>query len=384
MFLLLFTIFIDLVGFAIVFPILPFLALQYGADARQVTLLIAVHSALQIIGAPFWGRVSDHFGRKRVLLLTLAGGGLGYLWFGLAGSLSGLFLARAFSGAMAGNVAVAQAYLADLTTPEERSAAMAKIGAAFGLAFVVGPGLGGILTGADPAASNFLAPCLVAAGLSFAATGLGLFILREPARLGESAGPPPLGEVLAALRRGRILGLVLLMGLVSLVFSMVISVYPLWLEVRFDWGPRQVGYVFTLIGVAVTIVQGGLIGPLGRRLGEWPTLAIGAAAFIAALAGVALVATTGALVLHVIALCVGISLCNPILTGFISKAAKAEHQGATLGLASAGTGVGRIVGPLLSGAVFVGLGPDWPFLIGAVLLLPVLACGLWMVPHRSR
>jgi MFS family permease len=384
MFLLLFTIFIDLVGFAILFPILPFLALQYGADAREVMLLIAVHSALQIVGAPFWGRVSDHFGRKRVLLLTLAGGGLGYLWFGLAGSLSGLFLARAFGGAMAGNVAVAQAYLADLTTPEERSAAMAKIGAAFGLAFVIGPGLGGILTGADPAAPNFLVPCLVAAGLSFTASGLGLVILREPAHRDASAGPPPLTEVLAALRGGRILGLVVLMGLVSLVFSMVISIYPLWLDARFDWGPRQVGYVFTLIGVAITVIQGGLIGPLGRHLGEWPILAIGAAAFIAALAGVALIAATPELVLHVIVLCLGISFCNPILTGLVSKAAKAEHQGATLGIASAGTGVGRIVGPILSGAVFVGLGPDWPFLLGAVLLLPVLGYGLWKSARQHR
>ncbi|MDP6705355.1 MAG: MFS transporter [Alphaproteobacteria bacterium] len=378
MFVLLFTIFIDLVGFAIVFPILPFLAQQYGADARLVTLLIAVYSALQIVGAPVWGRVSDHFGRKRVLLLTLAGGGLGYLWFGLAGSLTGLFLARAFGGAMAGNVAVAQAYLADLTTPEERSAAMAKIGAAFGLAFVVGPGLGGVLAGADPEAPNFLLPCLVAAGLSFAACLLGLVILREPARHSESAGPPSMAEVMAALERRRIFGLVALMAIVSLVFSMAMAIYPLWLDARFGWGPREVGYVFTLIGLAVTVIQGGLIGPLTRLVGDWWGLAIGAAALVAALAMVSAISATPGLVLHVVALCLGISLCNPILTGLVSKATKAEHQGATLGLASAGTGSGRIAGPLLSGALFAGLGADWPLLVGAALILPVLLGGLWM------
>ncbi len=139
--LLLFTVFIDLVGFGMIFPILPFLAQGFGAGAVEITLLISIHSALQIVSAPLWGRFSDRFGRKRVLLVTLAGGGLGYLWFGLAGSLTGLFLARGFSGAMAGNIAVAQAYLADLTRPEERTAAMSKIGVPFGLAFAVGPGL---------------------------------------------------------------------------------------------------------------------------------------------------------------------------------------------------------------------------------------------------
>ena len=383
MYLLLFTVFIDLVGFAIIFPILPFLALHYGADAREVMLLVAVYSAAQILGAPFWGRVSDRIGRKKVLLLTLAGGGVGYIWFGLAGSLTALFLARGAAGAMAGNVAVAQAYLADISAPEERASAMAKIGAVFGLAFIVGPGLGGILTGTDPEQPQFLLPCLVAAGLSFTACLFGLVLLREPRKHRERAATVPLSEALVTMRRPDVLILVALMATVSLVFSQTISIYPLWLESHFNWGPREVGYVFTYIGLVVAIIQGGLIGSMIRRFGEWRVLTLGATAFIAGLAMVAWITGTPSLVLQTTVLCLGLSLCNPVLTGLISQAAAAEHQGAILGASSAAANTGRIIGPPLAGLVFIEFGVDWPFILGAGLLIPVLARGLWMARRPS-
>ncbi|MBT4488504.1 MAG: MFS transporter, partial [Rhodospirillaceae bacterium] len=150
MFVLLLTIFIDLVGFGIILPILPFFAQAYDASPLQITLLVSTHSGAQIISSVFWGRLSDRYGRKVILLLTLTGGAVAYVWFGFAGSLVSLFLARGFSGVMAGNIAVAQAYLADISTPEERAGAMGKLGAAFGLGFVVGPALGALLIGNDP------------------------------------------------------------------------------------------------------------------------------------------------------------------------------------------------------------------------------------------
>ena len=176
--------------------------------------------------------------------------------------------------------------------PEERASAMAKIGAVFGLAFIVGPGLGGILTGTDSEQPQFLLPCLVAAGLSFTACLFGLVLLREPRKHQERAATVPLSEALVTMRRPDVLILVALMATVSLVFSQTISIYPLWLESHFNWGPREVGYVFTYIGLVVAIIQGGLIGSMIRRFGEWRVLTLGATAFIAGLAmGVAFCST---------------------------------------------------------------------------------------------
>ncbi len=281
---------------------------------------------------------------------------------------------------MAGNIAVAQAYLADLNRPEERTAAMSKIGVAFGLAFTVGPGLGGLLAGPDPAAPDFLTPCLVAMGLSLGACLWGLVFLKEPARTSHrSPGPPPWAEVWRALRAGNILGLVLLMATISVAFSSTISLYPLWLDARFGHGPREVGYVFTYIGLAVAIIQGGAIGPLTRRLGEWGVLSIGAGAFFAGLVLFAWTLDLRGLVLQTTLISVGFSFCNPTVTGLISRGTTAENQGTTLGIASAGASLGRIIGPPVAGAVFVGYGPDRPFQMAAALLVPVFLAGLWMV-----
>ena len=182
MLVLLLTVFIDLIGFGIILPILPFYAQAFDATPVQIALLVAIYSAVQIISSPIWGRLSDRYGRKVILLSTLTGGAISYLWFGFAGSLASLFAARALSGAMAGNIGVAQAFMADISTKEDRAGAMGRLGAAFGLGFVVGPALGGLLIGVQPGTADFSLPCLVAAGISATAVLLGLARLREPER----------------------------------------------------------------------------------------------------------------------------------------------------------------------------------------------------------
>jgi DHA1 family tetracycline resistance protein-like MFS transporter len=158
MFVLLLTVFIDLVGFGIILPILPFYAQAFDATPLQITLLVAVYSAVQIASSPIWGRLSDRYGRKIILLLTLTGGAMAYLWFGLVESLAGLFAARALSGAMAGNIAVAQAYMADISDTDDLAGAMSRLGGAFGLGFVAGPALGGLLIGVQPGVADFCCP----------------------------------------------------------------------------------------------------------------------------------------------------------------------------------------------------------------------------------
>ena len=159
-------VFVDLVGFGLVIPLLPFYAVRFAASPQQVTLLLAIYSLMQLFTAPLWGRLSDRVGRRPVLMVSMAASVLAYLWIGSATALWMLFAARAFAGACAGNIAAAQAYIADITKPEERAKGMGLIGAAFGLGFIIGPALGGLLAGNDPATADVETPAWVAAGLS--------------------------------------------------------------------------------------------------------------------------------------------------------------------------------------------------------------------------
>ncbi len=365
------------------YPILPFLAKTLGADARGVTLLIASHSLAQLISAPLWGRISDRIGRKRALLLVLLGIAGGHLWLGLAGSLTGLFLARAFSGAMAGNVAVAQAYIADVTPIEARSGGLAKIGAAFGIAFVIGPAIGGMVAGGAETRADFALPCFAAAGLSLLAFLLTLLFVGEPARH-EARKTPPARQVLQLLARPRILGLIALLAAMTMVFSQTISIYPLFLEARFDWGPREVGWAIAYIGLLAAIIQGGLIGPATKWLGEWPVLLIGALALVVGLAGVDLVGGVGGYLWQAGLVSIGLSVGPPILTGRISRASPADAQGASLGAASSGAGIGRILGPPISGIAFVELGAAAPFYLAGLMIVPVIIAAAWHSKERRR
>ncbi len=159
-------VFVDLVGFGLVIPLLPFYAVRFAASPQEVTALLAVYSLAQLVTAPLWGRLSDRIGRRPILLASLTASVLAYLWLGGATALWMLFAARAFSGACAGNIAAAQAYIADVTAPEERARGMGLIGAAFGLGFIIGPALGGLIAGNDPATADVATPAWIAAGLS--------------------------------------------------------------------------------------------------------------------------------------------------------------------------------------------------------------------------
>src|SRR5690606_18835914 len=218
------------------FPVLPFIALEFGASAQTVTLLIATYSVTQVVSAPIWGRLSDRHGRKSILVLTPAGGAARAVWVCLAESLCALVdararaAARALTGVMAGHFAVANADVADLTTPQNRAAGMGRLGAAVGLGFVGGPAIGGLLAG-----HGFQLPCFVGAGISALAALLGLVLLREPERRGRRTRADlrvvlsALGQREFALRRGLIMA-------ITTVFSQAMSLFPLWGLARFDWG----------------------------------------------------------------------------------------------------------------------------------------------------
>src|ERR1700750_723369 len=168
---------VDLIGFGLVIPLLPFYALRFDASPPEVTLLLAFYSLMQWFAAPLWGRLSDRVGRRPVLMVSMAASVLAYLWIGSATALWMLFAARALAGACAGNIAAAQAYIADVTKPEDRAKGMGVIGAAFGLGFIIGPAVGGLLAGNNPASADMQSPAWVAAGLSVLALCGVVFLL---------------------------------------------------------------------------------------------------------------------------------------------------------------------------------------------------------------
>ncbi len=376
------TVFIDLVGFGIIIPFLPFFAEHFAASPDVVTLLIAVFPLTQFLFAPLWGRLSDRMGRKPVLLMTLAGLFASYIWLGLSQGLWMLFAARAFAGAMAGNIAVAQAYVADVTPSERRAEGLGRIGAAFGLGFLLGPAIGGVLAGPDPQNPNILLPALAAAAMTATAFCFALAFLKETVGAdvrAEAKGAPRVNRLalsIEAFRRPRLGVLLAMLFLVPFTFSGLESTLALWTEREFGWGAEQNGYVYSYLGLIAVVTQGGLIGPLARHVGEKRLVILGPALIGLGFATVPL-APALFLTLAGFGLVVfGISIANPAIYSLISQQAGSDERGGLLGVAQSIASLARIAGPVWAGFCFVTFGRDWPYFAAAMLMIVMLALGL--------
>ena len=385
---LLITVFMDMVGFGIIIPLTPFWAERFGAAPDTVTLLFATYSAFGLVFSFLWGWASDKWGRKPVLLLSLLGSVASFLWLGFADALWMLFAARAVGGIFGANVAVGQAYIADVTTEENRAKGLGLFGAAFGLGFVLGPAIGGILAGSDPANPDFRTPFLAAAGMSFVGVVFGLAFLREPERRRSSEARYSVRAQLAAL--ARILATpavalpILCFAMMGFAMGGLESTFAIWAERAVGWGPREVGFFFFYIGVLLFIVQGGLVGVAVRRLGE-ARLAVPAIAAMAVGIGmlpwsgtVPLIAVSGALIV------LGYGLGQPALTALISRASPGEAQGAILGASQSVQSLVRILGPITAGALFAAHGRDMPYLVGGAILAVACAVALTLVRVGRR
>jgi len=377
-------VFVDLVGFGLIIPLLPFYAERFGASPQLVTILMAVFSLMAMISAPFWGRLSDRIGRRPVLMANMAAAALAYLLMGFASELWMLFAARAFAGICAGNIAAAQAYIADVTPPEKRARGMGMIGAAFGLGFIIGPALGGIVAGNDLATADLETPGLIAAGLS-AAAFLGVLLLL-PESLPAAVQARPSRSRVAALCSafGRpVLGrLLAVFFLVILAFAGMEATFALWAMREYGWGPAQIGYVFTYVGLLSAVMQGGLIGPLTRRFGEERLMQSGLALIALGLLLLPFAGTLPPLMVAVTALSVGMGAMQPSLNSLISRRAGAEEQGEVMGVAQSVGSLSRVLGPVMAGALFEAFGRNSPFLWGAVLVGAALLLS-WRLPRAS-
>ena len=376
-------VFVDLVGFGLVIPLLPFYAVRFGASPQQVTLLMAAYSLMQLFTAPLWGRLSDRVGRRPVLIVSMAASVVAYWWIGSATALWMLFTARALAGACAGNIAAAQAYIADITKPEERAKGMGLIGAAFGLGFIIGPALGGLLAGNDPATADVETPAWVAAALSFVALCGVVLLLPEslPAdRRGvRGSSRSRLSAISDVLRRPVLSRLILIFFLVILAFAGMESTFALWAIEQFGWGPRQVGYVFAYVGVLSALLQGGLIGPLTRRFGEERLLLCGLALIGVGLLTMPTARNLAVLVLAMSALALGMGLTQPSLNSLISRRAGREEQGEVFGVSQSVGSLSRVLGPAAAGFFFGEFGRNAVFFWGAMLVAAALFVTLKLV-----
>ena len=381
MLILFLIVFIDLIGFGIILPLLPFYGEFYQASPEMVGLLMATYSFTQFLAAPFWGRLSDRIGRRPVLLVSLAGLAASYVWLGFADSLTVLFAARAVGGAMAGNISAAFAYIADITTPENRAKGMGMIGAAFGLGFIAGPAIGGILAGSDPVNADFQSPAFAAAALSGIALIMAAFTLKESLsveireRLAAKSPSSRLSMFREALERPYIGLLLALTFLSTFAFAGLESTFAMWSRRQFGWGPLQNGYLFAYVGVLSAFIQGGLVGRLARRFGEATLIIQGA---IALAVGIFLIPFSNSLFVLLIAMTIagyGFSVISPSLNSLISLQVGEDEQGGIMGVTRSASTMARFTGPAWAGFLFGSLGRDGPYFAGAIIMVVVALLG---------
>lgn len=370
------TVFLDLVGFGIVIPLLPFYVQSMGGSARTVGVLLGCFSFTQLLATPVLGRVSDRHGRRPVILLSLTANALAMGLFALASHerlLVLLFVSRILAGATSGNLAACQAALADLTTAETRARAMGRVGAGIGLGLVLGPLIGGLL-----ARWGAWFPPLAAGALALlGALGVLLALPETHPRSARSTGKAP--SRLAVFRdapRPRVLGLVLLLYfLVFLSMTTLQVALALLAQARLGWSSREVGYIFALQGGLGLLIQGVLIGPLSRAVGESRLLVLGTLLLSAGMGGVGFAQEAPALIGAMVLIGTGLGLTQPLLSSLASQVANPSLQGMTLGLAQSSGGLARTVGPVASGALYASLGSSAPFTAGAVSALLAAALG---------
>ncbi len=380
------TVFIDLIGFGMVIPFLSFYAREYGASGVTVGLVVGVYSLMQFFFAPVWGRLSDRIGRRPVILISLTASFLGYLLFGLAGSLGILLASRVIAGAGGANIGTAQAYIADTTTPENRAKGMGIIGAAFGMGFILGPPLSGILSavGTRHGMRGNLLPGLTAASLSLIALSIAFFVLGEskPADLMPRSGLPPQFDlnVWRSMTHHK-----LLFAIIGAVVLTMLAVAGMETSVtlhgrdRFHFEQLDLAYFFLFMGVIIATIQGGLIGRLAKIFGEKTLVAIGTGSFTIGLAFVPLVFRVSLLYVVAFFLAVGQGLTNPALTSLVSKACAPNERGTMLGLTSGLGSLARFLGPIISGFFY-----DWAQARGSFYTGAVFTLCAFLVALRMR
>ena len=388
---LILIVFINLLGFGILLPLIPFYAVKLDLSITAVTFVtMGVYSLAQFVASPLVGKFSDRYGRKPVLAVTMLGTAVSYAILIFADSVELLVISRILGGLNAGNLATAFAYVADTTTEENRAKGLGLLGAALGMGFVIGPALGGLLAGESMETANYVAPAFASMVMSLIAAFGVIFFLKESLsdeirqKLKDEPKPPLADRLRLAFGR-QTLALLVLTGFVyMLAFAMFETIYPLWGADILALGPQGIGFTLLYIGIISVIIQGGAIGPLSKKFGEHKLvlvslILVGTGLFALAnsfhlwssLASLTLIAAGG-------------SLFNPSISSLVSKGADATEQGAVLGIFQGAGSLARVISPIMAGLLADIWGFGAPYVIGAILIVPTTIMILRLLQENRK
>jgi DHA1 family tetracycline resistance protein-like MFS transporter len=368
LFIIFLTTFVNLVGFGIIIPLLPFYAQTFGASPLVIGLLFASFSLSQLLAAPVLGDLSDRWGRRPVLIFSLLGTVVSFVMLALAHSLAVLFAARIVDGLSGGNITTARAYIADISTEENRAKSFGLLGAAFGLGFIVGPALGAAFS-----RISYTAPIWAAAAITVLAMALAWLWLPETVHRNQAGGRSPWHALRDLWNRPHIRVLFTIDFAYWTAFAVYQTTFALFGARRFGFDAAHIGYLLSAFGFLGVVVQGALVGPIVRALGERRTLTIGLLFAAAGWGGSALTHSLGVFEGMLVPGAIGIGLCNATLSALVSKSAGRDEQGRVQGAAGALESLGRTIGPVWGNGSLQRFGEGTAYGSAAVALLGAAA-----------
>ena len=372
------TVFIYLLGFGMIIPVLPILSTHYGATPLQVGLLMSVFSLMQFLFSPFWGKLSDKYGRRPILIYCLLGEAISYLILAQSKSLEMLFVSRILTGFFGASISTASAYVSDITTRENRTKGMAIIGAAFGLGFLFGPAIGGGLTMLAKQYSEDQAFILTFAAYPVAALCFFTFIFayfflvesKDRKQIGEEKETRKQLHNIVEMFKKPVLGpLMLVFALTTLSMSMMEATLVLFMKDKFNWGITEASFGFAYVGICIVFTQGYLVRKLIPKFGEKSIIRAGLISMALGFGLIAIANNIWIMGLAMTFLSVGNAFTNPSVLGSISLITHADQQGVTLGTTQSLSALGRVVGPALGTLLFGAISFSAPFWIGSLLLI---------------
>lgn len=369
------TVFLDLLGFGIVIPFLPMFAERLHVGGAGIGAVLAVYSLAQFLCAPVLGRISDRVGRRPIIMLGLLGSSISYLIYGFAGSFVMLLVSRAVHGACAGTVSTAQAYVADTTDESKRAAGMGVIGAAFGLGFVLGPAIGGVLGRHSLRMPVFFAAALTSANFIFAAAALPESHTPDrSAALSVGHLLSPLLQLPQRLTRGaRLPGLFALAFLLTFALAALEATFAMMVPQVYGYGAEGVGWLLAYAGFMQALTQGYMVGRMVHRFGELRLIRAGLVALAIGFAPIGTVPSHALFFAALGLLSLGYGLASPSVASLISKTTERHLQGEVLGVNQSALSLARIAGPIAGGLIYEGMGPAAPYGLGAIVGVVALA-----------
>ena len=369
---------IDVLGFGVLIPLVPYMAQRFGAGPSVTTAIVGSYSLCQLLAAPVWGRLSDRYGRRPILMSSLVGSCLSYVILGLADSVWMLLAARMLAGFMAGNLAAAFAYASDISTPATRARSLGMVGAAIGIGFMLGIPVGGLLAGDQVHGASFARPAVASALLSLVALALVKFRLPESrVRHADAPRAPPAGPLGLLRQRPRLLFIASAALLITTAQGVLEAIFALWALNRFGAGPRSVSLALFGAAIVAVVMQGGLVRVLVPRVGERLLAQGGVYSYVAGLLIVGLGGHTLPMAALGLLFCgAGMGAISPSASALASRQSHGGNRGAVMGTYQAATSLARVIGPFIAGPVYELWGANSPFLAAACITAPA-AVLLW-------